>query len=159
MQIPILSTVFQTYRDHLSNKAASLNEAITMGNLSRFGVLLAAILPSSLAVADTPASLPRISSITYSGNGCLKDPKLTGDLNSPTFTYTNFAASSPGTSQTLNCEVHINLSGGSSGWQFAIRENWVKGRVVLPPGGCLDYYTQVFFSQNAGKTVCAYLSS
>ncbi|KAK3329858.1 hypothetical protein B0H66DRAFT_597422 [Apodospora peruviana] len=123
--------------------------------LSRFTVLLAAAsaaLPASLAVAESPSSLPRISTITYSGNGCTRDPKLSGDFNDPTFSYNNFAASLPGTNQTLNCEVHIQATGASSGWQVALKDNWVKGHLVLDPDTCLDYYTQVYFSQNAAKT-------
>ncbi|KAK4214326.1 hypothetical protein QBC37DRAFT_482335 [Rhypophila decipiens] len=125
-----------------------------MTNLTRLTAVLASVVPALGAAisVDGPADLPKIKSITYSGSGCIKDPAYSGNLNDPTFTYSNFAASFPGTSQTLNCEVHITLTGGTPGWQFALSNNWVKGHVVLPPGACLDYYTQVFFSQNAAKT-------
>ncbi|KAM7200188.1 protein of unknown function (DUF4360) domain containing protein [Naviculisporaceae sp. PSN 640] len=126
-----------------------------MGNLTRLTAFLAAVVPSALVNADAPADLPKISSITYSGSGCIKDPKYSGSLNDPTFTYSNFAATYPGSNRTLNCEVHINLVGGSPGWQFALSSNNVKGHVVLPAGASLDYFTQVFFSQNAAKTSTA----
>lgn len=163
MQIPILSTALKTSLDFLGTKGASAQDitrtslkdiaTTTMGNLTRLTAFLAAVVPSALVAADGPADLPKISSITYSGNGCIKDPKYSGNLNDPTFSYSNFAASYPGSNRTLNCEVHINLVGGSPGWQFALTNNLVKGHVVLPAGACLDYYTQVFFSQNAAKTV------
>lgn len=159
MQIPIISAAIHTCAQYLtgeSSPVAKLQETITtstMGNLTRFTALLAAVLPASLVLADSPPDVPKIRTISYSGNGCIKDPKLAGGLNDPTFTFPNFAASYPGSNQTLNCEVHIQTSGGSAGWQFALKDSWVKGHVVLSPGACLDYYTQVFFSANAAKTV------
>ncbi|KAK0734526.1 hypothetical protein B0T26DRAFT_632795 [Lasiosphaeria miniovina] len=122
-----------------------------MGPLSHLALLLAAVYPA-LAAADTPSSSPRITSISWSGNGCPRDPKFDGDFNAPVFTYNNFAASLPGTNQTLNCEVHIQTAGTSPGWQVALKNNWVKGHLVLSPGTTLDYYTTVYFSQSASNT-------
>ncbi|KAK4167109.1 hypothetical protein QBC43DRAFT_204568 [Cladorrhinum sp. PSN259] len=115
------------------------------------GLLLAGsaiALPESAA----PAAGARISSIQYSGNGCLRDPKVSGGLADPTFTYQNFAASLPGTNQTLNCEVHLSFTGTGAGWQVALNQNNVRGHVVLGAGTRLDYFTTVFFSESAAKT-------
>ncbi|KAK0624870.1 hypothetical protein B0T17DRAFT_531332 [Bombardia bombarda] len=120
-----------------------------MGPLTHLTVLLAAVYPALVA-----AQQPRIASISYSGNGCPRDPKFSGDLNDPTLTFNNFAASYPGTNQTLNCEAHIQTTGGS-GWQLALKDNYVKSHVVLSPGTCLDFYTTVFYSASAAKTATA----
>jgi hypothetical protein len=119
-----------------------------MGILSNLLLLTAA----SAAMADTAApATPRITSITYSGNGCAKDPKFSGNFNDPTVTFNNFAASLPG-SQTLNCQVHLQANGASPGWQVALKTNVIKGRVYLTPGTSLTHYTTVFFSQDAGRS-------
>ncbi|KAH6854108.1 hypothetical protein B0I37DRAFT_22143 [Chaetomium sp. MPI-CAGE-AT-0009] len=119
-----------------------------MGLLSNILLLTAA----SAAVADTAApAVPKITSITFSGSGCARDPKFSGSFNDPTVTFNNFAASLPG-SQTLNCQVHLQASGASPGWQVALKTNVVKGRVLLSPGTTLTHYTTVFFSQDAGRS-------
>ncbi|KAK3393409.1 hypothetical protein B0H63DRAFT_491393 [Podospora didyma] len=122
-----------------------------MGPFNTFTLLLAAVLPATV-IADGPPSSPRISSISYSGNGCIRDPKYSGDFSDPTFTYSNFAASLPGENKTLNCEVHIQTTGTSAGWQVALNNNWIKGHLVLGPGTALDYFTTVYFSQSASNT-------
>jgi hypothetical protein len=120
-----------------------------MGILSNLLLLTAA----SVAMADTAApATPRITSITYSGSGCAKDPKFSGNFNDPTVTFNSFAASLPG-SQTLNCQVHLQANGASPGWQVALKTNVIKGRVYLTPGTSLTHYTTVFFSQDAGRSV------
>ncbi|KAK3938734.1 hypothetical protein QBC46DRAFT_264707 [Diplogelasinospora grovesii] len=121
-----------------------------MGAFSRMTVLLAAAAYSSLVTAD-PAT-PRITSITYSGNGCPNNPDRSGDFNGPTFAYRRFVAAYPGTNQTVNCEVHIQATGASAGWQVALSDNWIKGHVVLDPGTQLDYWTTSYFSQDAANT-------
>ncbi|KAK3309757.1 uncharacterized protein B0T15DRAFT_388053 [Chaetomium strumarium] len=129
-----------------------------MGLLSQLTVVLAAATHTALA-APAPADVsgadiatPRITSITFSGNGCARDPKFSGNFNNPSVTFTDFAAASPGANQTLNCEVHLQATGASPGWQVALSRNTVKGYVVLPPGTALNYYTTSYFSQDAGKT-------
>lgn len=117
--------------------------------------LTSLLLASAAAAADSasPAAGARISSLKYSGNGCLRDPKYSGGVTDPTFTYSNFAASLPGTNQTLNCQVHIEITGVGAGWQVALNQNAVRSHVVLTPDTRLDYYTTVFFSDAASKTV------
>lgn len=126
-----------------------------MGILTLSTALLAtaaAAVVSADASLQAPAALPRISSISFSGNGCIKDPQHYGGFSDPTFKFNSFAASLPGTSRTLNCEVHIVATGASPGWQVALASNNVKGHVVLAPGTQLDYFTTVFFSEAASKT-------
>lgn len=124
-----------------------------MGPLTRFALVAQALCPIVAVAADSPPSLPRITSVQYSGNGCPNNGARSGDFNSPTFKYNNFAAASPGTNQTVNCEVHLQASGGSAGWQVALSHVNVNGHLVLDPGMSLDYYTQAYFSENAANTV------
>jgi hypothetical protein len=123
-----------------------------MGLLSNLALLLTA---ASAVAADpaAPSTAPKITSITFSGNGCQRDPKFSGSFSDPTLTFYNFAASLPGANQTVNCQVHLQASGASAGWQVALKTNVVKGHVVLSPGTTLTHYTTVFFSQDAAKTV------
>jgi hypothetical protein len=123
-----------------------------MGFLSNLAVLLAAT--SAVAAEAAPAAAtPKISSISFSGNGCVQDPKFSGSYNDPKLTFYNFAASLPGTNQTVACQAHLQATGASLGWQHALSSNVVKGHLVLTPGTTLNYYTTVFFSQDAAKTV------
>ncbi|KAK0730968.1 hypothetical protein B0H67DRAFT_548810 [Lasiosphaeris hirsuta] len=122
-----------------------------MGPLARLTVLLAAAFPA-LVASDTPSSLPHITNISFSGNGCAKDPGFSGGFSDPSITYNSFSARYPGETQTVNCEVHIQASGASPGWQVALKDNWVRGRVALGPGTSLTYYTSVYFSQDAART-------
>ncbi|KAL2154547.1 hypothetical protein VTH82DRAFT_3223 [Thermothelomyces myriococcoides] len=117
-----------------------------MGFLSNFVLLMAA----TAAVADP--STPKIASIKFSGNGCLKDPKFSGSFDAPRLTFSNFAAALPGSNQTVNCQVHLQTQGSTPGWQVALKSNVVKGHVVLSPGTTLTHYTTVYFSQDAAKT-------
>lgn len=54
---------------------------------------------------------------------------------------------------TDNCAVHIQSTGGSPGWQVAIKEITYEGDVNLRGNSQLDTFTQVFWSENAGSTV------
>lgn len=128
-----------------------------MGLLSHLtALLLAAATASSSLIPAAASPSPRISSISFSGNGCPKDPKHSGGFTDPTFTYHGFALALPGANRTANCQVHVQATtgAGAAGWQVALRTNSVRGHVVLSPGTRLEYYTSVFFSQEAGKTVC-----
>ncbi|KAB5580218.1 hypothetical protein GE09DRAFT_430490 [Coniochaeta sp. 2T2.1] len=126
-----------------------------MGALSRFAVAVAAVLSVPVAMADEPPSQPRITSVQYSGNGCPNDASRTGGFNDPTFTYNRFAAVLPGVNQTVNCEIHVQATGASAGWQVALSDVTVAGHLTLDPGTRLDYYTTVFYSENAGSTCTA----
>jgi len=115
-------------------------------------VAASAVSADSAAALAAPAAIPRITSLTFSGPGCTRDPKHTGGLSDPTFIFSNFASSLPGTTKTLNCQAHLQAAGASPGWQVAVKANTVRGNVYLTPGTSLDYYTTVFFSHEASKT-------
>ena len=122
-----------------------------MGFLSQLTVLLAAA--SSVAAESVPANAaPQITSIKFSGNGCTKDPKFSGSFNNPTITFSDFSVSVPG-DKTSNCQVHLQATGASPGWQVAIKKNVVKGYLVLSPGSSFTHFTTIFFSQDAANTV------
>ncbi|KAH8887302.1 hypothetical protein GQ53DRAFT_827466 [Thozetella sp. PMI_491] len=118
-------------------------------------VALIAALCADAVRGDAPQSMPRITSVSYSGNGCPDNLDNSGDFNNPTFTFRHFVASSPGVNQTVNCEIHLQSAGGSAGWQVSLSEVDVRGHVVLDPGMRLNYYVQTYFSENAGNTVTA----
>ncbi|KAF2270324.1 hypothetical protein CC78DRAFT_508107 [Lojkania enalia] len=119
----------------------------------RSSMLFAAIAPA-LVAADVaaPASAPKITSLKFSGSGCPNDSgsvkSTSGFLSdAASFTYSQLRGDS-----TDNCEIHIQASGGSQGWQFAIKEIEWRGNVQLKPGTQLDTITQVFFSEKAADT-------
>ena len=127
-----------------------------MGFLTHFAFFLAA---TSVVTADVaaPANAPKVTSVTYSGSGCANNAKFSGTFNDPTLTFSTFAASLPG-NQTVNCQVHIQASGTSPGWQVAVNRNVVKGHLVLAPGTSLTHYTTIYYSQDAARTVSWRLS-
>jgi len=117
-----------------------------MGLLSNLVLLTAA----SLVAAD-PAT-PRISSISFSGNGCPDNAKYTGNFNNACFTFSDFAGSAPGSNSTLNCQVHLVGTAATPGWQVSLKSSVTKGHVVLAPGTTLTHYTTSYFSQDAAVT-------
>lgn len=153
MQIPFLSEKLTSWTEYIieSTSSTTAKPTTSMGPLTRLTVLLAAVFPAAV-VSDSPSSMPKITSVTFSGSGCKNDAKLSGGLSSPTISYDDFTARYPGTSHMVTCQVHLQGSGASPGWQFALKDNWVKGKVWLQPGTSLDYYTTVFFSQDAANT-------
>ncbi|KAL1837202.1 hypothetical protein VTJ49DRAFT_4153 [Mycothermus thermophilus] len=122
-----------------------------MGLLSNLALLLAA---TSAVVAETTATpnVPKISSITFSGSGCTRDPKFSGTFSDPKLTFHDFSATLPGKNQTVHCQAHLQATGGSKGWQYAVKSNTIRGHVVLQPGTALTHYTTVYFSQKPADT-------
>jgi hypothetical protein len=112
----------------------------------------------ALCIAAPPES-PRITKIVFSGSGC---PNDSGSVRSDTATLGDYAGVSftqlKGDS-TDNCAVHIESTGGSEGWQAAIREITYEGDVNLRGTSELDTFTQVFWSENAGNTVSPSMTS
>lgn len=127
-----------------------------MGFLPRLALLVQTLYPALALATDAaaPPTLPRITSVQYSGNGCPDDASRKGDFNDPTFRFDSFAASFPGTGRTVNCEVHVQAAGATAGWQVALSQVNVDGRLVLDPGVGLVYFTQTYFSDDAADTVC-----
>jgi len=114
--------------------------------------LLALLALPALTLAAPPES-PRITKIVFSGSGC---PNDSGSVKSDTITLGDNAGVSfsqlKGT-DTDNCAVHIQSTGGSPGWQVAVQEITYEGDVNLRGNSQLDTYTQIFWSENAGSTV------
>lgn len=121
-----------------------------MGLLANLTLLLAA---ASAVIAEDKAAVPKITSIKFSGSGCQKDPAFSGTFNDPKVTFSEFVANLPGTSQTVNCQAHLQAEGASQGWQVAVKSNTVRGQAVLQPGTSLTHFTSVYFSQDPAKTV------
>jgi hypothetical protein len=124
-----------------------------MGFLSHLAILLAAAsaVAAESAEAVPAVATPHITSIKYSGSGCPNDAQFSGNFNNPTVTFKDFTISSPG-EKTVNCQVHLQATGASPGWQVAIKKNVVKGHLYLSPGSSLTHYTTIFFSQDASNT-------
>ncbi|KAF1847303.1 uncharacterized protein K460DRAFT_352458 [Cucurbitaria berberidis CBS 394.84] len=107
-------------------------------------------LPALILAA--PPSSPRITSLVFSGSGC---PNNSGSVKSDTAYLGDNAAVSFNQlrgESTDNCAVHIQSTGGSQGWQVAVKEITYEGNVVLKGASELDTFTQVFWSENAGNT-------
>ncbi|KAI1756959.1 hypothetical protein F4782DRAFT_209150 [Xylaria castorea] len=120
-------------------------------------VALAASIPLRAREAAAPVSLPRVTSLTYSGSGCpSSSPGVDrtgagfGDIG---FRMNGFQASLPGieTSNT-NCQVHLQASGCSAGWQVGIQSATVMGHLTLDPGASVTWYLTSYWSENAGAT-------
>jgi hypothetical protein len=125
---------------------------ITTTSLRMRSHLLALALTPSLTLA-APDSVPRITSLKISGNGC---PNNSGSVSSTnnqlgdtaTFTFNQLRGD-----DTSNCEIHIQSSGASAGWQVAVRDVAYTVDVALKPGSQLDTITQAFWSEKAADTV------
>ncbi|RYO77955.1 hypothetical protein DL764_010159 [Monosporascus ibericus] len=125
--------------------------------------LLASPLPSSQESngnegRDTagPASMPHISSVSYSGPGCPSSAPgvvRSGGFAEPAFRLSEFEARVPDGAQTEHCQVHVQAAGASPGWQLGLESITVRGYAVLDPGASVDYYVTSFFSQDADRTV------
>jgi hypothetical protein len=106
----------------------------------------------ALSFAAPPQS-PSITRIVFSGTGC---PNDSASVKSDTATLGDTAGVSftelKGT-DTDNCAVHIQSSGGTAGWQVAVSQITYEGNVNLRGNSELDTFTQIFWSDNAANTV------
>ncbi|KAF2181107.1 hypothetical protein K469DRAFT_590376 [Zopfia rhizophila CBS 207.26] len=119
--------------------------------IARSTLLLAAIAPA-LVTAAPPEHVPKVTSLQFSGSGC---PSSSGSVHSSEALLgdtQSFTFGQLGSDSTENCEIHLQGSGASSGWQVAIKEVTYKGDVRLKPGTQLDYFTQIFWSDRAADT-------
>ncbi|KAK7928048.1 hypothetical protein PG985_005046 [Apiospora marii] len=111
-----------------------------------------------LAARDgVPSSLPHITSVQYSGDGCPSSAPAvdkSGDgFDDVSFRLNAFAVSGADVySSTANCEVHVQASGASAGWQVGVSDVYVRGRLRLDPGAQMDFYVTTFWSQGAANT-------
>lgn len=114
-------------------------------------LLLLLLLPRSTLA--TPPSPPKITQLVFSGNGCPVNSNSVkastaylGDSAGFSFTMLDGEA-------TKNCEIHVQSSGGSQGWQVAIGEIVYEGDVWLKGQSAIQTVTQVYWSEDAGNTV------
>lgn len=117
----------------------------------RAAALFLAVVPALVGAA--PDQAPKITSLKFSGSGCPNDSgsvkAVYGDLgDAPAFTFSQLKGD-----DTANCELHIQSSGGSQGWQVAVKEVTYQGNVQLSSGSQLDTITQAYWSEHAGDTV------
>ena len=106
--------------------------------------------------AVAPDSLPKFTSVQYSGSGCPSSAPgvvRTGAFAEPAFRLNGFEAKVPDGTSSVNCQVHIEASGASAGWQVGLESVSVRGHLVLDPGATLDWFVTSFFSQDADRTV------
>lgn len=121
--------------------------------LSTMRSLLLLSAAAALALA-APDHCPKITSVGFSGSGCPSSvanavKSLTGDLGD----VANFTLSRLKGDSTDNCEIHLQASGGSSGWQVAVQSIAYSGNVQLSAGSQLDTFTQVYWTDHAADTV------
>ncbi|KAI0099922.1 hypothetical protein GGR51DRAFT_381793 [Nemania sp. FL0031] len=122
-------------------------------------VALAASIPlSTREVAPmAPIALPRITSLSYSGSGCPSSSpgvERTGaGFSDIGFRLNGFSASLPGIENAnANCQVHLQATGCTSGWQVGIQSATVKGHLTLDPGASITWYLTSYWSENAAAT-------
>lgn len=124
---------------------------LTMRSLLIFAAAAPALV---LAAPEVP---PKITSLKFSGSGC---PNNSGSVkstsgvlgDSATFTFGQLRGDN-----TDNCEIHIQSTGASQGWQAAVKEVEYQGNVALAPSSQLDTITQTFWSDHAADTVSSCL--
>jgi len=129
----------------------------TLSFLLPYCTSLATAASIPLTVRDAPSALPRITSVSYSGDGCpSSSPGVErtgagfGDVG---FRLNGFEASLPNidTSNT-QCQIHLQTAGCSAGWQVGIQSATIRGHLVLDPGASADWYLTSYWSENAGTT-------
>ncbi|OTA55568.1 hypothetical protein K449DRAFT_438488 [Hypoxylon sp. EC38] len=125
-----------------------------------FAACSATTLQKLITLADTleaPFSPPTIKTISFSGNGCPQDggrKQISGGWEHFAFTLPDFAASYGGSKpKTVNCQAHMNLVEGESGWQVAVKDIWTKGYLELEPDVKLTQFITTYYSQDAANTV------
>ncbi|KAK1826388.1 hypothetical protein QBC39DRAFT_364599 [Podospora conica] len=153
------STHSSTYLLHLNPPLCRLNRLcrqaihhiLNMGFITNLAVLATALAPALVLAA--PPSVPTISKLSFSGPGCTQGSNLrwAGNLDELTVRYSEFAARNPGDS-TSNCQVHIQTTGGTAGWQYAVKSTTLKGSASLDAGATLTVFTTLYFSEEASNS-------
>lgn len=114
----------------------------------------------------SPGSNSSIASISFSGNGCPQNgggvgrfANYTGNLvDGQEIVYHNFTAvqqgaAFPPTGRTLNCQMHLSVTGGDMGWQVSPDVVSYGGFAVLDPESAVSFFVTTFWSQDASYTV------
>lgn len=113
---------------------------------------------AALGARELPASVGTVTQFRYSGNGCTQGSNSvtrSGGWVSQTYRFSQFEAdtTTAGTPTTENCELHFQGAGLSPGWQVSLAEADVTGKLVLAPDAKVNYYWQVYWSDDAADTV------
>lgn len=111
-----------------------------------------------LSARELPASVGTVTQFRYSGNGCTQGSNSvtrSGGWVSQTYKFSQFEADTvtAGTPTTENCELHFQGAGLSPGWQVSLSDASVTGKLVLAPDAKVNYYWQVYWSDDAADTV------
>ncbi|KAI1426842.1 hypothetical protein F5Y12DRAFT_236591 [Xylaria sp. FL1777] len=130
----------------------------SFSSLSFLAPLISTATAASIPIfAREPAAQPHITSVSYSGSGCPSSSPavdVTGaGFDDIGFRLNGFQASLPGidTSNT-NCQVHMQTTGCSAGWQVGIQSATIKGHLVLDPSASITWYLTSYWSENAAAT-------
>ena len=127
--------------------------------LAAAGVARGSGLAALDLVSPEPPTLPNVTSVGFSGNGCPQGTAEYVSLNSrwseAVFAFDRFraedAGAGGGTERTRNCQVHAVLVGGATGWQVAVQSMTVRGYASLSAGSSLTAWGTVYWSQNAAN--------
>ncbi|KAI6354345.1 hypothetical protein MCOR25_008668 [Pyricularia grisea] len=113
----------------------------------------------------SPGSNSSIASISFSGNGCPQNgggvgrfANYTGNLvDGQEIVYHNYTAVQQGAEfppagRTLNCQMHLSITGGDMGWQVSPDLVSYGGFAVLDPESAVSFFVTTFWSQDASYT-------
>jgi hypothetical protein len=111
--------------------------------------------PATASPADPPAA-PTVIQAVYSGNGCPQGSRneLRPDTDSLDVAMYAFNGNF-GDTGSMNCEVHLTLSGGAPGWALSLETVRTTGLLRQNPGTEVAFFTTVYWSQTAANTVRA----
>jgi hypothetical protein len=120
--------------------------------------------PGVLSRREMPAAVGTVTQFRYSGSGCTQGSnsvtRAGAGWDSQTYRFSQFEADTvnPATPTTGNCELHFQGAGLSPGWQVSIAGAEVTGALALAPGAKVNYYWQVYWSDDAAHTVSCIVS-
>ncbi|KAI1421606.1 hypothetical protein F5Y12DRAFT_718214 [Xylaria sp. FL1777] len=114
---------------------------------------------SALPIRDALVP-PTVVSTSFSGSGCPQGTtkaQTAGLWEHFSFDLPSFKAktgpSSDVAERTVNCQVHLNFGGPTTGWQFALKDHWSRGHFEIAGAGVtLTQYLTVYFSQDPANT-------
>lgn len=120
--------------------------AITLTTLLLLVLIRLARAQGTDVIYFEPPSLPKISSVVTSGNGCpanstsVLTPSNTKNFNwnDWRFTFHKFLAQDTrnitARERNTNCQIHISITTGPLGWQTAVKALTVRSNAFLSPG-------------------------
>src|SRR5438105_1645842 len=84
----------------------------------------------------------RVLSVSHSGNGCPQSSTVDwwGDVEDLTFQFPDFNFQVVGGTDTLSCQVHVQIDQGPPGQRLNARTAYVRGRFDLDPQSDASVY-------------------